>query len=219
MSEMIDPRVSAMFRTQPKPIQFLAAAMCALLGAKKTAALVDAFAPRDVDWRQVVAGKPLHYFNGKNAAALADEGFAPEQIQEVRDAYTARDMEFPETDAPADPDAATAPETPPAAPLVGGKQGTVAVPGSGNAPRPPGDLGGALTRPDDPAGGGPDAPPGDGEGDSGEPDGGTPENPTVAGYRLSELAGKTDEQLLGMQGIGRATLTRIRQMEAERAAK
>lgn len=38
-------------------------------------------------------------------------------------------------------------------------------------------------------------------------------------YPLSELAGKSDDELLAIKGIGRATVNKIREAEAERAAK
>lgn len=218
----IDPRISGMFADQPRPIQFLAMAVCALLGEKKTGALVDEFQGRDVDWREKVAGRPLHYFNGKSAAALRDrEGFGEDQIQEIRDAYEARGMVFPETDEPGRPVAGSVEEggplplhaAPPAegeAPEAGGEEGEPAT-ASGD------DLAGALTDADAPAGELAAPTPGAAPVEA-PPRPAPPDDLEIAGHKFSDLRGKTDEQLLAMPNIGKATLTRIRQLEAEGGA-
>lgn len=182
--EPLDPRISAMSQGQPPLIQFIAAALCSLLGKSETDKLIDQYAPRDIDWTEKVAGHPMHWWNGKTRDQIMQQlktepGDAKKRLSEIEDALDARGLQFPEDYAKEHPE-----EFP---------GDNIRMAGEGD------DKGdGDIVEGDE------------GEPDNSAPS----EETKFAGYPYSELRGKSDQELLAMQNVGERTIAKIREFEA-----
>lgn len=209
----INPKIDGMLADRPMIERFMVAAICSLLGPKKVDALLADFNGRDIDWQENVAGKPLHYYNGKHVGNLRAEGMSEEAIAAVQAAYEARGLEF--ADAP--PEEAPAAELPE---LAGGDDGD---PDGGGGKTPPGGPAGAEGGPDAAAAAGSQLagavvpPEGDdlGAGAPSRDDGANPDGIKVGPYTLGDLRGKSDDDLLAMPNVGKSTLKRVRELEAQ----
>jgi hypothetical protein len=196
-----DPRISQLFANESPAIQFIAAGISALLGPKKSEALMSDFAPRGIDWTEVVGGKPMHYWNGKTRQQIADEA-GEETADKVGDALQARGIDFPEAmeksarrDTVEGGGGGEGGDDPEAERLRAAAANADKFPGPG-VPSASGPQGQRIN------------PPAAEHGGEGEP--------TFGGYPYSELAGKSDAELLATPNIGEKTIQAIRSYEAGR---
>jgi hypothetical protein len=215
----LDKRIAALGETPTQRfiLQCLAALVVAIVGAPALEEIIGEYAPKGTDHRERIAGRPFIYYRGKTRANLEDEGLTPEQVQQVIDAHHARGLAFDDEAAPnADSENATtaastgsgteyqdAAKTPDTGP------GTPGSPATAAAPTAPAGSASASTaaagRPAaSPAATGTIAPAAE---------------PIVAGRKLSEFAGKTDDELLKMPNVGPATVKAIRDAQKTEAQR
>jgi hypothetical protein len=202
-------------------IQVLAAIALVIIGRDSLEQIIAPFAPKGTDFRERIAGHTFIYYRGKTRKNLEDEGLTPEQIQQVIDAHHARGMTFGDEQPPTATDAATDEG---AAARDNSTQGADTGSGEGyqGAGKPsdagsPQAPGGAA--PTNPASSVPPASPATGTlaANATSPTPAAPASePVFAGKKLSELAGKTDDELLKLPNVGPATVKAIR--EAEKTA-
>lgn len=183
---MDDPRIANMFANESPAIRFIAAALAMALGPAKTSKLIDQFSPRDIDWTEVVAGAPMHHWNGKTRSQVVKQ-VGEEGADKVAEALKKRELKFPE------PPKATESDS--------------AEPGGEEEQFPGDEIPPAGTSESKPAAAIPPAPQTQ---ESAPPEG----ERVFAGYPYSELRGKTDDELRAMPNIGDRTIAAIREFEA-----
>lgn len=197
----MDQRIVSILRSDRKTMRFIASALVVILnsGEGKLDEAIDGMNDREPDMLTQVAGRPFSHWYGKTREQIAQEiGDDADKLIAVRDAFDERGIEL-ESEKPKILGIG-APHRPPVAAATGEavkkENATAASQVEG------GDLKSPLTDPADL---------------KGDANGAPVEEPKFAGHPLHELAGKSDEDLLKIEGIGRATINKIR--EAEQATK
>jgi hypothetical protein len=146
--------------------------------------LIDQFVPRDVDWTEVVAGQPMHHWNGKTRAQVVKQ-VGEEGADLVEKALEDRELTFPTSPTETDEsEEFPGEEIPP----VGQKPAE--SPATATGAIPPGTQPAQTT--------------------GSEPQG----ERVFAGYPYSELRDKSDDELRAMPNIGDRTIAAIREYEA-----
>lgn len=183
----LDPRIDGLLRRETPGIRLLVVGLFALLSPTQREQVIDELNPRDPDNQSPVGGMPLLHWYGKDRGAVRTE------IGDDPDRFAEIEQGlvergiWPEKDEEATPKMQKV-KVPPAKGHPNGAQ----ISGGAEIPEDAKDAKPVPTTKRD-------------------------EEPTFGGHKLSDLVGKTDEQLLALPNIGKAAIKRIREAEAAAA--
>jgi hypothetical protein len=193
----LDPRIAPIFQNERPAIRLIALAVFSQVSGRELDRIIGQFGEKSIDWTEIVDGRPLLHYNGKTRQQLEREGLHPDTIAKVEDALDRRGLTLVN-------------DQPPPPREVGEVRAGDGSVREGDVVRDPTLADKSIDKSIDTSG-----QERTGQPPPGQPNAQTGQEPVIVGHPLSQLRGKSDQQLLAMQNIAPTTIPLIRQAEKD----